>query len=69
MDESRTDGPTSDEPLVCCVCGAVPPAAERGTALLTWSRGIDRGRTTWTCESCSRENVRAIEGKLDPAWW
>jgi len=23
----------------------------------------------WLCERCTRENLRAIEAKLDEAWW
>ncbi len=52
---------------VCATCGR----AERDVdaARLTWSRSSERGRTVWTCDTCSREHLRAIEGKLDPAWW
>ncbi len=34
-----------------------------------WSSGIERGRSTWLCQRCTRENVRSIEGKLDEEWW
>ena len=63
---SPTDAGPADAPLVCGSCGRVTSHAE---AVLSWSRGTDRGRTTWTCGSCSRDNVRSIESKLDPAWW
>ncbi len=63
---SPTDAAPADAPMVCRSCGRVSSRAE---ALLSWSRGTERGRTTWTCEACSRENVRSIESKLDPAWW
>jgi hypothetical protein len=23
----------------------------------------------WYCETCARENVRAVEAKLDQEWW
>jgi hypothetical protein len=23
----------------------------------------------WVCDRCAREHVRAIESKLDQAWW
>jgi hypothetical protein len=59
----------NDQQLVCSSCGATPPVEEQAAARLTWSRGSEGGRTTWTCERCSRENIRSIEGKLDPAWW
>lgn len=68
MDETRTD-PVDESPLVCSVCGAAPSSCEQPTARLAWSRATDGGRTVWTCDRCSRDNLRAIEGKLDPAWW
>lgn len=55
--------------LVCSSCGTTPPTDEQAMARLTWSRGTERGRTTWTCERCSRDNLRSIESKLDPDWW
>lgn len=68
MTETPTD-PVTDPPLVCSVCGATPSSSEQPAARLTWSLGSDGGRTTWTCDRCSRDNLRSIEGKLDPAWW
>jgi hypothetical protein len=55
--------------LVCNGCGATPAADDQAAARLTWSRGTEKGRTTWSCERCSRENLRSIESKLDPVWW
>jgi hypothetical protein len=55
------------EPLVCATCGTTRPAD--GAALLSWVRGVEDGRRVWTCETCSREHLRSIEGKLDTAWW
>ncbi|MEW1953900.1 hypothetical protein [Terrabacter sp. NPDC080008] len=74
MDENGAQGSMSAEsmsaePLVCVVCGATPPESGRYAALTSWSRGTADGRTTWTCERCSRENIRSIEAKLDTAWW
>ncbi|XGX77918.1 hypothetical protein LQK93_00698 [Terrabacter sp. BE26] len=69
MDDTPADVPMPDREPVCFVCGAVPPADQRAAARLTWSRCRDGERTTWTCDRCSRVNVRSIEGKLDPAWW
>ena len=66
-------GPSTEPPprtsLVCSTCGTTPGVDDVPLALLTWSRSSDRGRTFWTCPSCSREHVRSIEGKLDPSWW
>ena len=53
--------------LVCATCGRTEPA--EGAALLTWVRGVENGRDVWTCDVCSREHLRSIEGKLDSAWW
>jgi hypothetical protein len=79
MDTSHLEPTTdSNEPdpgtaartsLVCSTCGTTPRADDVPMALMTWSRGTDRGRTVWTCPACSREHVRSIEGKLDPLWW
>ena len=55
------------EPLVCATCGTTTPAD--GAALLSGVRGVEDGRRVWTCETCSREHLRSIEGKLDTAWW
>ena len=55
---------------MCATCGAVP--ADRAAAALarvTWTRGVENGRDTWTCDACSRTHLRGIEGKLDSAWW
>jgi hypothetical protein len=32
--------------------------------LATSERGVDR-----LCDRCTRENVRAIEARLDEEWW
>lgn len=53
--------------LVCATCGAVPE--DDSLARLTWARGTENNREVWTCERCSREHLRSIEGKLDSAWW
>lgn len=67
--DASTGTSAHGQQLVCSSCGATPPPDEQAAARLTWSRGSDGGRTTWTCQRCSRENLRSIEGKLDPAWW
>ena len=40
---------------------------------LTWSTAVQqrgaRRSVVRYCERCSRENVRAIEGRLDEQWW
>lgn len=53
------------DPVSCARCGR----GVDGPAPPTWSleRG-ERGRT-WLCDTCTREHVRAIEARLDDAWW
>lgn len=50
----------------CDHCGAVTEADEPP---LTWSMSTDRGRVRWYCERCTRQNLRAMEGKLDREYW
>jgi hypothetical protein len=54
-------------PVTCDSCGGEPDDAVR--ARLTWTVGVERGRTVWTCVDCSRRFLRSIEGKLDSDWW
>jgi hypothetical protein len=30
---------------------------------------MEHGRDVWTCDVCSRQYLRSIEGKLDSGWW
>jgi hypothetical protein len=30
---------------------------------------MENGVRRYYCETCARENLRAIEGRLDSAWW
>ena len=62
-------GPDTERP-VCGTCGAVPAGGEAAAlARLTWTRGTENGREVWTCDACSRQHLRSIEGKLDSSWW
>jgi hypothetical protein len=68
-------GPASEDAtvalaaLVCATCGRHPDVGHEATALLTWSRDTSGAAVSWTCDRCSREHLRSIEGKLDPVWW
>ncbi|MFI5683926.1 hypothetical protein [Streptomyces sp. NPDC051636] len=53
------------QPLVCARCGT--PAA--GPPPPTWTCSVENGVRQYFCDTCSRENLRAIEGRLDSAWW
>ena len=52
---------------VCGTCGRV--AQDESAARLAWTFGVENGRQVWTCDCCSREHLRSIEGKLDSVWW
>jgi len=52
---------------VCNTCGLVPD--DDSDANLSWVLGVENGRKVWTCDRCSRDNLRSIEGKLDSTWW
>ncbi|WP_435808918.1 hypothetical protein [Streptomyces massasporeus] len=36
---------------------------------LTWTFSVEDGARRHYCETCSRENLRSIEGRLDSDWW
>ena len=38
-------------------------------ATLTWSTAVENGRAKTYCDRCSREHLRAMEGKLDSEYW
>jgi hypothetical protein len=50
----------------CDFCGRPPPT---GPATLTWTTAVERGRVRTFCDSCSREHLREMEGKLDSEFW
>ena len=50
----------------CDFCGR-QEADEAKT--LTWSTSVENGRSRTYCDSCSREHLRAMEGKLDSEYW
>lgn len=58
-----------EHPMVCVACGSVLPPGDEAGARATWAMAVECGRVVWTCATCSREHLRSIEGKLDPAWW
>jgi Zn-finger protein len=50
----------------CSICHAPTPTLPPP---LSWSPAIDNGARVWTCPDCARDNIRNIEGRIDPAWW
>jgi hypothetical protein len=59
------DRVSEDETVTCSYCGTQAPAAET----LSWTTAVERGSRQTYCVPCSRENLRAMEGKLDSEWW
>jgi hypothetical protein len=51
----------------CDFCGAQAPEGEG--LPLTWTTAVENGHPKVFCAACSREHLRAIEGKLDSEWW
>jgi DNA-directed RNA polymerase subunit RPC12/RpoP len=52
----------------CARCGAAGESPEDGMPE-GWSLDVgDRG-VTYLCATCTRDNVRSIEAKLDQEWW
>lgn len=52
--------------VTCDFCGTT---SEGDDVPLTWSTATELGRFKTYCDRCSRENLRAMEGKLDSEWW
>ncbi|MET7690586.1 hypothetical protein ABZT06_21885 [Streptomyces sp. NPDC005483] len=50
--------------LVCARCGTQAEGSPP-----TWTCSVENGVRQYLCDTCSRENLRAIEGRLDSAWW
>jgi hypothetical protein len=36
---------------------------------MSWTTSVENGRRRSYCDDCSRDHLRAIEGKLDAEWW
>ncbi|MEU9864910.1 hypothetical protein AB0D99_28945 [Streptomyces sp. NPDC047971] len=58
------DSPPVKEPLVCARCGKTAEELP-----LTWTCSVENGVRRYLCETCARENIRSIEGRLDSSWW
>lgn len=52
-------------PAVCAQCGTY---ADTTQPPLSWSSQQTRRGRQWLCVACTRDNLRAIEGKLDEPW-
>ena len=52
--------------MTCDLCGTSAPTDEPP---LSWSLSLDGGVAKRYCELCTREHLRAMEGKLDQQFW
>ncbi|PBC61145.1 hypothetical protein BKI49_24360 [Streptomyces sp. Tue6028] len=59
----RSDG-GEDERIVCACCGTPADGPQP-----TWTCSVENGARHYFCDNCARSNLRAIEGRLDSAWW
>ncbi|MEI5520021.1 hypothetical protein WB401_10380 [Streptomyces brasiliscabiei] len=59
-------GASAAEPqtLMCARCGTIADAPQP-----LWICSVENGARCYFCAACGRENLRAIEGRLDSAWW
>jgi hypothetical protein len=55
-----------NETVVCGRCGV---AAAGPTPPVTWTCSVENGNRIYFCDRCARDNIRAIEGRLDSSWW
>jgi hypothetical protein len=53
--------------VTCDFCGR--PSPDGDVLPLTWTTATENGRQRRFCDVCSREHLRAMEGKLDSEYW
>ncbi|MFJ4277661.1 hypothetical protein [Streptomyces massasporeus] len=65
-----SDDGSAEQPrrLVCARCGTSVDVLTDDPPL-TWTFSVEGGARRHYCETCSRENLRSIEGRLDSDWW
>ncbi len=56
---------TDAGPVTCGQCGR----QSDGPAPITWSSATGARGTSWTCETCTRRHLRAMEAQLDEEFW
>lgn len=52
--------------VTCALCGT---SADGEAAPPAWICSVENGRHQYFCEECARTHIRAIESRLDSAWW
>ncbi|MFJ3303052.1 hypothetical protein ACIPSA_08035 [Streptomyces sp. NPDC086549] len=63
-DSDQEGLPAEPHALVCARCGTRAEGPQP-----TWTCSVENGVRHYFCDTCARENLRAIEGRLDSAWW
>jgi hypothetical protein len=61
--------PSSREDARVKTCDFCGRTEEDDAETLTWTTAVENGRRRTFCDACSREHLRAMEGKLDSEWW
>ncbi|WP_190124640.1 hypothetical protein [Streptomyces inusitatus] len=66
MDQQQSPRPVRPgaESTVCSHCGEVAEGTQP-----TWTCSVENHTRHYFCEACARANLRAIESRLDSAWW
>ncbi|MFI6104369.1 hypothetical protein ACIRD2_10315 [Streptomyces sp. NPDC093595] len=50
--------------VVCSRCGKTADNLP-----VTWTCSVENGSRHYFCDDCARTHLRAIESRLDSAWW
>ncbi|MHC3473631.1 hypothetical protein ACYF6T_33745 [Streptomyces sp. 7R007] len=64
-DSDEAESPAEPRAVACARCGT----RAEGPPPATWTLSVENGVRHYYCDDCARENLRAIEGRLDSAWW
>ncbi|MFJ8594413.1 hypothetical protein [Streptomyces sp. NPDC093598] len=54
--------------FACARCGTSAEVLTEGPPL-AWTYSVEDGARHYYCQTCSRDNLRSIEGRLDSDWW
>ncbi|WP_406454560.1 hypothetical protein OG782_25100 [Streptomyces sp. NBC_00876] len=65
-EETHRPGTAGTQGIVCALCGT---RSGSDSAPPTWIFAVENGSRRYFCDDCSRTHIRAIEGRLDSAWW
>ncbi|MDN3294650.1 hypothetical protein QWM81_11400 [Streptomyces ficellus] len=63
-DQTSDPAQPGAQSVVCSRCGKAADSLP-----VTWTCSVEAGTRHYFCDDCARENLRAIESRLDSAWW